>query len=70
MLFADFIHYVVDGDAADQTTDTVYYRQGYQVIFFDRFGNLFDTVAFADRDRLFLHDMLDLRDGRVGDQSL
>ena len=33
VLFADFIHYVVDGDAPDQATDTVYYRQGYQVNF-------------------------------------
>ena len=70
MLFAYFVHYVVDGDASDQASDTVYYRQGYQVVFLDRFGHLFDAVALAYRDRLLLHHMFDLGNGRVGDQPL
>ena len=69
-MLAYLIHNVVDRDTSYQTSDTIDYGQGYQVVFLDRLRNLLDTVAVANGDRVFFHDMLDLGDGWVGNQFL
>ena len=55
VLLAYLIHNVIDRDTSYQTSDTIDYGQGYQVVFLDRLRNLLDTVAVANGDRVFFH---------------